>query len=295
MAPDQLIAMWSDEPLRLAITLILAAFLVVFHFLMEPWRWIFFYLRNDSAINPRRVYASLFCTALTSYIVPLKLGVPIRFVILHKATGMKAGFAAIMLALDGALSLVVWGCFAGVSAVAISLAWRPSMSAFVAVAIVSAILIFLLIRTEKFKGLRAKLEEAVAQIDLRFPRLFALIITIAMDVFSYGVRHACLAALFITRTSDLFAAANVGIVATFIGIISGLPLGLIGYDATLISLMTMINGLTVADATLIALLNRAFNIGVALVLGIPAGMRLGLGEGPISIIRRLWKLANGTA
>ncbi|KRB39514.1 hypothetical protein ASD82_10915 [Rhodanobacter sp. Root179] len=89
----------------------------------------------------------------------------------------------------------------------------------------------------------------------------------------------------------IWIGGSIGIIATFAGIVSGLPMGLVGYDATLVALLTLV-GVPPEQALLIALINRALNLASAAMLGIPAAMRLGLGSSVGSIIRKFREIAH---
>jgi uncharacterized membrane protein YbhN (UPF0104 family) len=112
-----------------------------------------------------------------------------------------------------------------------------------------------------------------------------------VDVLSYGLRHAMLLLLVTDNFRDMWIGGSIGIIATFAGIVSGLPMGLVGYDATLFALLTLV-GVRPEQALLIALINRALNLAAAAMLGIPAAMRLGLGSSVGSIIRKFREIAH---
>ena len=51
--------------------------------------------------------------------------------------------------------------------------------------------------------------------------------------------------------------------------------------------LTVLVGGTAEQGAGVAVINRGMNLGVAFALGIPAGMRLGLGASPLAVVRRL--------
>jgi uncharacterized membrane protein YbhN (UPF0104 family) len=136
-----------------------------------------------------------------------------------------------------------------------------------------------------------RLREALSLLDQPWRRICRSATILMADVFSYGLRHALLCLLIMGDAKDMIVSAAIGIMATFAGIISGLPMGLVGYDATLVALFAVI-GIHPEQALLIAVTNRALSLVSAALLGIPAAMRLGLGSTVGSIIRRIREVAN---
>ena len=120
---------------------------------------------------------------------------------------------------------------------------------------------------------------------------FALVIAV-IDVLSYGLRHALLAIALGLDPSLWMTWSALGIVATFAGIASGMPMGLIGYDATLILLFSA-SGAAPAEAALVVASNRGLSLVTAAILGAPAAHRLGLGTGVVGFLKKLKEMASG--
>ena len=106
------------------------------------------------------------------------------------------------------------------------------------------------------------------------------------------MRHALLVLLVCGNPHLMLTGGAIGIVATFAGIVSGLPMGLVGYDATLVALLALV-GVPLDQALLVALVNRGLNLGAAALLGVPATLRLGLGSGFWMVLRRLREMGHG--
>ena len=102
-------AMWLQEnaAIRLTAYVLLAAaclLVTVAHFVMEPLRWNRCYLSTASTFDRRHVRDALFCTALATYLLPFKLGIPLRVVLLRRQGRLTLHFIGIVVALDGILS-----------------------------------------------------------------------------------------------------------------------------------------------------------------------------------------------
>jgi uncharacterized membrane protein YbhN (UPF0104 family) len=281
----------SEGPLLLASSAALAVASVVLHFVLEPARWEYAYLRELPAPLRRRLRDVLFATALASYLLPFKLGVPLRVIMIQRYAEVALARTTLTLGIDAALSLAVW---LGIATVAASLlahevsVWRALASPTVMLWVAVGLLVLLAL------GIRGRswLARRTERIDWRSLRPRAVLGAAGMlcvDVLSYGARHAFLLVLVAPDSDRAWTAAAAGIVATFAGIASGLPLGLVGYDASFLLLASLI-GIAPSTAGLVILANRALNFGVAALLGAPAAWRLGLGGDLRSVARHLREL-----
>ncbi|MEO8671043.1 MAG: lysylphosphatidylglycerol synthase domain-containing protein [Tahibacter sp.] len=264
------------------------------HFLMEPLRWNTCYLaRERDAPTRAGVRDALFSTALASYILPFKLGIPLRFFLLRRTAGFSAHFLGVVVALDGIVSLVAWTSLTAVAAYLSALQWNPPWYLWVGTVAAGVIFCALLIaRRSLASRWLAGLTDALATFDRPWNRILRSSAIVCVDVISYGVRHAGLLLLVSGESRHLFVGGSIGIVATFAGIISGLPMGLLGYDAALVGLLTL-SGVKLEHALLVALVNRVLNLLAAAVLGIPAAMRLGIGSSIGVIIAKFREIGNG--
>ena len=123
-------------------------------------------------------------------------------------------------------------------------------------------------------------------------RMGVAITVTAVDVLGYGLRHVLIAVAFGLDPLLWSSWATMGIVATFAGIISGMPMGLLGYDATLTLLFNTL-GTNPMQIALVLVCNRGMSLAAASVLGFPAAHRLGLGGGIIRLWRRFREIAGG--
>jgi uncharacterized membrane protein YbhN (UPF0104 family) len=263
------------------------------HFLMEPLRWRICYLPEENREFAKEVRDALYCTALATYLLPFKLGIPLRVALLHRNARLNYHLIGVLIALDGLVSLVAWSAIAAACLWITALHWRPSLQVWL-IGIAAALVMFAGIAFHsRLRGRWAqRWRDALNLLD-HLPRRAGLAwVIVSVDVMSYGLRHAALMILITGSTHWALTGGAIGIVATFAGIVSGLPMGLLGYDATLIALLGAA-GVPVEQALWIALTNRGLNLASAALLGMPAAMRLGLGSGAMSVFRRLVELAHG--
>jgi len=284
---------WTTGHPGLAIAMLcLAGVATLSHFLMEPWRWLACYLPALKETAARgRLRDTFFATALASYLLPFKLGIPLRLGLLHRQSGLAIRFLGVIIAIDGAVSALVWAVITATAAWVLAVHWSPPWYLLVAG---SAIVVLgaILLRAQKGGRAIVHIKEALLQLDRPLIRLLKATSILSMDVLSYGVRHAALLVLITGEPSRALLGALAGIVATFTGIISGLPLGLVGYDATLIALLSL-SGISTSQAVAVVLFNRLLNLGCAALLGLPAAIRLGLGSGIVSIMRKMREMGGG--
>lgn len=280
---------WSDVALH-GVWLSAAALWVYAHFALEPARWSRNYLIGVNA-SPHSVRDVFYLTALASYLLPFKLGLPLRVVMLRRHVGLDTSAVLLRMALDAAITLAAWLALAALAATQfVASSWAPAWLphvALVALIVLSAGLAWPRLR----RTLWQRWQNARTQ---RLPRraLFEAGALALLDVATYGLRHVCLVAFACGWDALPWAAvAAAGVLATFAGIASGLPLGLVGYDASAAALLLLM-GASPAQASVVIVINRALNLGMAFALGAPAAARLGLGRRWRDILRNLRKASH---
>lgn len=246
---------------------------VVTHLYAEPFRWWFCYLRNHAKWTQCR---DLFLTtALASYVLPFKLGVPLRLVLISRYVGLDRMAVGGLMAVDGALVLSAWCLVSFVIGGPVLLRAIPLVSVKVLCIAVLTFCLLLIIAIRRLASLRARMWALVETMRREPGRaLYGLALSV-LDVLSYGPRHLGLALVLGEGWHDAFSWSAVGILATFIGIVSGLPLGLLGYDVTVLTLAAS-QGLKPETGLAILACNRTISIGAAFCLGVPSAYRLGL-------------------
>jgi len=271
--------------------LLLGAFaLTCAHFYSEPMRWKIAYLGGDIAWGKARDL--FFATALASYLLPFKLGLPLRLVLAVRVTGLTVAALTAIMAVDAMIMLVAW------SGVTLLFGWHQvknllspldPVTLLVIVLVGAVIAILVAFFSKKFQ--RALLA-FLGVIKHKPSRMGIAIAATAVDVLGYGLRHVLIAVAFGLDPLVWSSWAAMGIVATFAGIVSGMPMGLLGYDATLTLLFTTL-GASPVQIALVLVCNRGMSLAAAAVLGFPAAHRLGLGGGIISLWRRFKEIAGG--
>ncbi len=259
---------------------------VVFaHFLAEPLRWRT-YLRARTTGTLMRIFS---LAALVGYALPAKLGLPLRIVLLRRHFPLPLATVSALLVLDGVLYYGAWAAAALIGLPwAAANGWKPDgawILAAVLLLAMSAAAVGLACRPQRLPAsIRSRLHRlivrhaegvriAVSMIDRR--ALGSAAAVNALDVLGHTLRHGVLLALIGQSLSapELFAITSLSI---FAGLVSMMPMGLGGYDLTLIFLLKL-HGIPVADALSVALANRAANLAMSLSLGSWAGAGLGLG------------------
>ena len=261
------------------------------HFFAEPMRWRLSYLPNEAA--PASTIRDVFlCASLASYILPFKLGVPLRVLLVRHFAGVKLADIGVLIAADSILTLSVWGAFTmagwGVGRGAMAAYWPSSWTLPAMLGLVLAVLV-----AASFSRIRSSGFSFLVLLKRDPMRLVLAILIMTFDVMGYGLRHALFAAAVGVDPSLLFGCAVAGVVATFAGMLSGMPMGLLGYDAALLVLFTL-QGVGPGETAVVIILNRAMSILCAVALGMPAASRLGLGRGVLEITRKLRSMASGS-
>lgn len=268
--------------------------MTIVHFIMEPLRWNHCYRPTGSSARGRRgVRDALLCTALATYVLPFKLGIPLRIFLLRRNGELTLYFVGVVIALDGLISLFTWAIVAAFCAWAAALHWSPPWYLWMAIFAGMLVCIATVVAQRKIRlRMLQRLRDALALLNHPWRRIVRSTVILLVDVLSYGLRHALLLLLVTGNVKGMLIGGAIGIIATFTGIVSGLPMGLVGYDVTLVALLTLV-GIRPEQALLIAVINRALNLASAVLLGIPAAVRLGLGSTVGSIIRKFREIANG--
>ncbi|MFT5322141.1 MAG: uncharacterized membrane protein YbhN (UPF0104 family) [Pseudohongiellaceae bacterium] len=252
------------------------------HFFAEPFRWVIYSTlpafkpaaESSPANKVGRIFASFNITALLSYSLPFKLGLPIRLFLLSHSQKLKSTTVIKLMAVDGLFNLFAW--FA-VSSVLIL--FLPEMFVLLSeylnfyYVVIAAVFVFSIVSWVLYKK-GAQLLKTLKAIPL--PLISLIILTLVIDVFLYGVRHMVL----IDVLGIDIAAGKIfiiGVVAVFIGIISTLPMGLGAYDASLVALLGLY-GIDLELGLIVAFSNRLGMIITSIILGVPSAFVMLKGE-----------------
>ena len=248
--------------------IVISALFVFFHFLLEPLRW-FVYARNNPGEQSRlyagfpRVFSVLSTTALFSYTMPFKLGLPTRVYLMKMYLGMELNRIIYFLAVDGVMNLSIWALigafsFARLLPMSYVLDHVPIVLTGVCVVILVAYL---------GRNLLRKIVKPLLSNEYKVaPRTIVLSASfITFDVVGFGLRHIAIF-LFLGMPVSYLDGFLIGILSVFAGIASTLPMGLGAYDATLIFLLAR-HGIPVELASLAPILNRTLNLLSSMILG----------------------------
>jgi len=230
---------------------------------------------------------------LATYLLPFKLGIPLRIGMLRHRAGLELPFIGAVLAVDAVISLCVWVTatllFVWISA----LHWQSPWFLWAGGACMLAALFAIVIMRGRSAGnLLRRWHSVAGLINGAWRRAGISAVLVTTDVGSYWLRHALLIFLAIGSPRLMVVGGASGVVATFAGIVSGMPMGLLGYDATLVALLGAA-GVRIEHALIVVAINRGLNIIAATIVGLPAGIRIGIGTGVMSTIRGLREVGNG--
>jgi len=269
---------------------------VFLHFLAEPMRWACY--SGGSLRTAFRLYFQIFSIcAFLSLTLPMKLGVPARVALLRLKAGLDFSNIFTLLTVDTLVYYGGWALSATVAIAAFSYQGRWEWMGLPLVVLLCLAMVATIWK-RRAKGGRLKnkgvsnitptskwaqcwtiLREIGARLTGR--TLLAVLIIVIIDVATQVARHGALLAMF---NSSLSWPQLCGIVAIsiFAGLASLMPLGLGGYDITLVYLLTQA-GVPAEMGTSIVIINRLGSFAMSAVLGGWAGWRLG-----ISPLRAEW-------
>ena len=257
-----------------------------FNYLMEPLRWCVYvqpvYLRKVGSI-----FQVFFSVAFLTYVLPAKLGVPLRFWLVQRNLGLPATDTAVYLALDGALNVLVWtiACFllgAGTmyKFYTIDLLHAKYWLAFIG--LIAAVIFWAMLRWER--PIRQRLVAALKHISIT--RLTLAILLFCMEIALFVFLHGS-----ILRAIDLpfigwLSLATITVLSLYAGFLSMLPMGLVGYDVSIIFLL-MQYGVGLEQAALVPVVYRLSIITMSILLGLPAIVRSGISFNLKELVKRI--------
>ncbi len=266
----------------------------VFHFLAEPYRW-FIYTKNLSENTYNSFFNIFSFTALASYMLPFKLGLPFRIYLLQKVKELNAGMVMALLVLDGLIYYAGWGIAALVGVVVGATTYLnvEQLSVVSGLAVASVGLLWFIfykyshyLPDNVLKKL-AKVKTSLSVIrELKKSQFMMSFLVVTADIGSQIFRHYAIF-MMLGVSLSLIQIAMIVCISIFTGIISMMPMGLVGYDATLI-LLAQQAGVPLEQALLIPLVNRFISLSLSALLGIWGGMKLGYN--PFNGIKRISNL-----
>ena len=273
-----------------------ALLFILIHFLMEPARWIV-YTKTKNKQRAAAYFYIFSATAFLSYIMPAKLGIPIRFLLIKKYQQIKTSLIGLFTLIEQAFTLGIWAgaslLLGGSFAVAI---FRENIEKFkqqftpvILIGIFSFTILFLAIGWRKRSRLTGGGRAIVSALSPA--QIGATAALFILDVSSYIARHFFILQLLGVTDLPFLTIASASVLSIFAGFVSAMPMGLGGYDATIIFLLTQ-QGVPLKTAVLAPIINRSANILVSALLGIPSAYKLGLSLNVRSLIKKAKEVEN---
>ena len=245
-------------------------FLYACHFFAEPIRWVAYTWQIQEQGKFVRIFACFNITALLSYSLPLKLGLPLRLFLLRHFMKLKGKQIIQLMTLDGFFNLASWSIIALLLIISI-----PEINAYYSGFLNPDLLLLALIGLALILLWCLRLKgwlplEAFRTVPGHI--MLLILFTLTVDVLLYGIRH-----LLITQALGVdippYIIFVISIVAVFAGIISTLPMGLGAYDVSLVALMGLY-GVDIEMALIVAFSNRLGMILTSIMLGAPSSLAL---------------------
>lgn len=260
---------------------------VLWHYCCEPARW-WFYLRTAASDRYRTLFHVFSLTALVGYLFPAKLGLLLRIVLLRRFTGLPASVVSAWMFVDGLLYYAFWAIAALMGGMYLLTHGVDRMG--VILSVTTGVIVCMLVLVvlwkcglrlqihpqRRFKGLARRWQETTSCLrrGLMPAGLLAAALVALSDVLVYSLRHAVLLGLLGHELSWSTVLA-ISSVSVFAGLLSLMPMGLGGYDLTLLLLLGHYQ-IPATDGIWVAAGNRAANLAVAVVLGGWSGVAIGI-------------------
>lgn len=265
--------------------LIVSIFLVVLHFLAEPLRWYYYDKRKtDRALG---CYINVFnLSAVLSYFLPAKLGLPSRYFLLRNFAKLDTSEIAGRMLLDAIIYYGLWAFAALLSLFVLpaNIGLNQNIKILVIVITVSFGVLLLVLgwksvrlfgkSTITFNKSRGRIfQEINHRLLEQPPKTLAIVVSVVFaDIFFQGLRHMAFLE-FIGQSSTGNIIFPITAIAIFCGLLSMMPMGLGGYDGSLVLLLGAV-GIPLDDSLQVIMINRIMSIGVAAMLGLLASRML---------------------
>lgn len=270
---------------------LLACFVfILIHFIAEPTRWLIY--QKSSGLIPKYLltYQIFLATSFASYFLPFKLGLPLRLGLLKYKLPFDLNQISSYLLLDGAIYYALW-MLSAVFALFFSITLPTKLKININILLVTCTILFFFIWLSVFllqdRKINKEVEPCKRRVILtKFQEILrtfknftpvALLLTICVvitDIISHVLRHwALLASMgFSIPLEQIFITTSIGI---FAGLTSMMPMGLGGYDLTIVLLLTHFS-VPPEIAVCVPVLNRILTLIFSAIFGSWGGLSLGL-------------------
>lgn len=252
---------------------------VVIHFIIEPVRWAVYLWREKYSLS--KLFCIFFATSFFSYILPLKLGLPLRLWMIKRYQKVSIDIACIFMVTDSAVSIILWtttSILVGADFV-VNIFKNNFLTIkyfYLLVFLLFFVIIIALLIINKKKYGKKIFNIRIIFKNLSLYQLLLIVILFAVDIVSYVVRHGLIIIFVQGPYLDWMTVTTITVLSIFAGFASAMPMGLVGYDATIVLLLTQ-NGMGIESAAAVPVINRVANILVSVLFGIPSTFRLDLG------------------
>jgi uncharacterized membrane protein YbhN (UPF0104 family) len=256
-------------------------FFALICFINEPLRWRSILKRNFTSVSFSKIYHLLTATALISYTLPARSGLPVRFFLSKKILGLDYVTVGALLVVDSVLLYSSWFVVAVLGGfLIIPQKHFLSMTLGLAVIVSGVIVLSCFARMDwsrfsRFKRLSnfaIKFSNGLKMLTVRVS-VFNMLLLFS-DIFFYGIRHT-LILMGLGVQCSLISVSLIVAISIFAGFVSLMPLGLGGYDLSLVFLLTLID-VPRELALVVPVINRIVMIGVGLILGTISLSRISL-------------------
>lgn len=247
---------------------ILTVFVFALHFFAEPVRWMFF-LRGHRKLVLLHIFN---VTAMVSYLLPFKLGLPTRIALMRKFLSVDFASISLFMAFDALVYYGLWMlcALAGLAYLGSSLSFQVDVAKYWWFGVVVLVAAFLFVRMHFFRRFRSKALSAFYAVRQRSsqitPRLtYTAGAIVICDIVTHVARHFVILDL-CGQTVAVVVLAAITVVSVAAGLFSMMPMGLGGYDAVIVALL-MTAGVKWEVAIAVPIMNRFFSLLVSCLLG----------------------------
>jgi uncharacterized membrane protein YbhN (UPF0104 family) len=256
-------------------------FLTLCHFGNEPLRWWLILKARWPDLSLTRIYHTITATSVISYGIPMHFGMPMRLVMAKKILGIDYAAASALLVIDSFFLYGAW-FLAGAVGMAILLPqWGLGMSIGIAVVILTGGVGLVFVarhdwqrwhRYPQFSGAVGCFSSGLQMLSRK--AAIGNTILLGTDIFIYGMRHTLILSC-LGMDCSLLQVILIVSMSVFAGFASLMPLGLGGYDLSLIFLLIMI-GVPRETAFAVPIINRITMVSAVAFMGSISAGRLGL-------------------
>jgi len=247
--------------------------LTVATFINEPVRWWLFLKNVDPLVKPGQIYHMTMITSLVSYVFPAKFGVPARIMLSKRILKLDLARASSVISVDSFLSYCLWAAAAMLAVVVLVPGFDISPLYYVsAILLAGFVLTMLLVRSH---GNLFRYFPELQKFFLRFVHSIKAIsklvwmsniLLLVVDIMVYGLRHTVILAAMGIEVS-VYKVALIVSLSVVAGFVSLMPMGIGGYDLTMVFLLSSA-GVRGDVALMLPLVHRFFMMITGIALGV---------------------------